>query len=135
VAPRGDPRDRRGALNGPQRAHDGDLAQELFAHGGELARAARGARHEVERAELEGFEHVLALRLARNDDHGRGLPRHQEPQEREAVHAGHLEVERDEVGREQRRDAQGLFAVGRLAYDLDVVGALQELGDRLPVQH
>ena len=58
-----------------------------------------GLRDEVEGTELERFEHVLLLRVARaHDDDGRRLLRHQDAQEGEPIHARHLEVERDDVG-------------------------------------
>ena len=72
--------------------------------------------------------------MAGDDDDRRGLLAHQQAQEREAVHAGHLEIERDRVGLELERLRQAVLAVGRLAHDLHLSGGLQGRDDVLAVE-
>ncbi len=52
---------------------------------------------EVDRAELEGFEDVPVARPRGDHDHRRRPRDHDPPEEREAVHRRHLEVEGDHV--------------------------------------
>ena len=118
-----------GTKDGRSDAHEQHLLEDLLAHLGGLGAQALGLGHEVEGAQLEGLEDVLALRVAADDDDRRRLPRHQDAEEGEPVHPRHLQVERDDVGLEQRGELERLFAVGRLAHDLDLRVVREHVGD------
>ena len=91
-------------------------------------------RHEVEGAELQRLEDVLALRVAAHHDDRRG--RACAMTMRRNVKPSMRGISRSSVmtsGLSERHELQRLFAVGRLADDLDVRLAGEHLGDAAPV--
>jgi len=85
-------------------------------------------------AELERAEDVLLGAVARDDDDRRRAPGHDEAQEAEAVHLGHLEIERDEVGLERSDEAERFLPVGCLAHHRHALDGGDDLPDELPVE-
>ncbi len=49
----------------------------------------------------------------------------------EAIEAGHLDVEEDDVGLVGTDEVDGFDAVGALGYDVDAVGAFKEIEEFL----
>jgi hypothetical protein len=115
--------------------HHRDLLLELLPDRRELVRHHRRRLHdEVERAELERLEDVGLRGASGDDEHRRRLPRHDEPEEREAVHLRHLEIERHEIGLLSDHEPQRLFAVAGLADDVDAGDRREDVGDRAAVE-
>ena len=114
----------------PERSHEEHLLEDLLA---ELRRVGADLPiwfgDEVERAELERLEDVLLLRVRAHHDHRRRLLGHQDAKERESVHPRHLEVERDDVGLQERRQAKRFLSIGGLADHLHVGAGGEHIGD------
>ena len=109
-----------------------DLADQLVLDRLEVEADVQGRlRDEVDRAELERAERVLVVAATADHHHRRRSVRHHETQEREAVHARHLEVERDQVGLQLEGPAQRLLAVAGDADHFDERRGLEHPGDRL----
>jgi hypothetical protein len=69
-----------------------------------------------------------------DDDHGHGVMLHQAAQEREPVHAGHLDVEREHIGLEGEDLVARHVRVGRGADDRDAGLLAQLVAEHAPNQ-
>ncbi len=99
----------------------GGVAQEVLDREAGLGEHVDGAAGQS----LDSDRRVLAG-PGRADHHGKGIGRHQPGEEGEAVHAGHLDVEHDDVRPSQRDTAFGAEGVGGQGHR-EFAGALQQL--------
>jgi len=93
---------------------------------------ARLAQH-LHRAEVQRLHGQFAVLWGQRtqDHHGQRVMLHELGQKRQAVHAGHLQVERDDVGLQFNDLVTGDIGVHRRPDDLNVVVARQLFGDHL----
>jgi hypothetical protein len=115
---------------------DVSLAGEHEAQGVEHGGAPHRLRHEPRGARLQSAAHGVAIRLAReNDDGGGAALRLNGLQAGQPIHAGHAQIEQDEIeiaGLAQ--DVESLRQGGGVA-DLQIIGQpLEKLFDRIPDQ-
>jgi hypothetical protein len=91
---------------------------------------------EVDRTQLEGLERGLAppLRQRGAHDHRHRVGAHQPGEKLEAIHAGHLDVQRQDVGAKALDHLPGLDWIGRRADDLQPRVGRQHLPEHLPHQ-
>jgi hypothetical protein len=108
------------------------VKRQALAEGADRHRAVRLRQH-VDRPCLEGVERRLraGLRQRTHDHHRQRMVLHQDPQERQAVHPRHLEVERQHVGIEPGDLLSGHVGVARRAHHLDLGIRRERVGDRL----
>ena len=97
------------------------------------ARLVDGLQYVVNGARIEGAQRVLAE--GGGEHHHRQDLRAQVAQELEAVEAGHLDVEEQEVRRECRDGLQRLGGIAAFADDADVRVCGERLAQRQPRQH
>jgi hypothetical protein len=91
---------------------------------------AAGFAQHVEGPEPEGFEGVFgtALREGAHDNHRDGPALHEDFEEGEAVHARHLDVQRDDVGVEFLDLVAGGVGIDGGADDLDFGVSVERIG-------
>ena len=112
-----------------------DLFGQNSAVGVSAIRAARFV-HDINRSGLKGFQRFV--RTARgqrtHDDHRHGTVFHNELEEADAVHARHLNIERDHLGRQRQDFVARHIRVHRRANHFDVGKRGEAVGDDLASQ-
>ena len=83
----------------------------------------------IESAGFEGADGVLVVG-GDNDDHRQGA-RGQTANHVESAHAGHLQIQKDEIGLKTGDIAEGIVAVGRLTHNLDAGESRQFVAQHL----
>ena len=82
----------------------------------------------VDRIDLEGLDRVLVVGRGEDDLGQRDFLVEQLLDDAEAVEAGHLHVEEDEVGAAVLDQADGFEPVLTLGYDVDLAGVFEQVG-------
>src|SRR5208337_3337615 len=116
---------------------DFNLLNELESDGVEMA-GGRILRlgNEIDGAQCQGFEGSVGafLGVGAEHDDGKRSVAHDHAQGFDTVHAGHFEVQGDDIGMQFRDFTYGKGAIHGSADDLDVGVALKNNGDQFPHQ-
>ena len=98
-------------------------------------RTARGGlHHELQRAKFEGTKNVELGGASGDRDDWRGLPGHQELEKGEAVHARHLDVERDEIRLLKNCELECVIAIRCFGDDFDVGKLMKDVAYRASIE-
>ncbi len=107
--------------------------------GGELLGMQRngavGFGDEIDRTHLKCLEGLVGAVLGERRDHhhGAGMLQHDAVEAGKAIHLGHLDIERDDVGPERADHGQRLFAVASRG-DLETAFGFEQAPQKLPHQ-